>query len=349
MNKNKQLMEDIYKIGLECKDPISIDQLEEIYEKKKNTKLKRTDIVYILNVLENARFCCIKNENNTIITKMRPQEIVKKLIKLSDVDFLIYTKVENSHNNGIWTADLRKQTKLLIHQVQKGLKLLCENKLIKQVNNIHVKNRKMYILYGLEASEKVIGGSFYTDGEFDIKVVTYIRENICFYLRNNNNASVSSVIKYIKQMDERMKYYTDSDIQHVIDTLIYEDQIKICKNYFHEDSLYLYNNLSDEDESENEDEENEDEYITNNDNSQKIRNLNNDGNLMNNLKSGQNNPHMNINPNDENRNEQTMRMDFVPTIPCISCEIFKKCNSDINTRINPSSCIYLNKYLELEF
>lgn len=346
MNKNKQLMEDIYKIGLEYKDAISIDQLEEIYEQKKNTKLNRTDIVYILNVLENARFCCIKNENNTIITRMRPQEIVKKLIKLSDVDFLIYTKVENSHNNGIWTADLRKQTKLLIHQVQKGLKLLCEHKLIKQVNNIHVKNRKMYILYGLEASEKVIGGSFYTDGEFDIKVVTYIRENICFYLRNNNNASISSVIKYIKQMDERMKYYTDSDIQHVIDTLIYEDQIKICKNYFNEDSLYLYNSLSDEDE--NEDDENEEDYISN-DSSPKMRNFHYDGNIMHNTFSRQSSTHMNINPNNENQNKQTLRMDFVPSIPCISCEIFKKCNSDINTRINPSSCIYLNKYLELEF
>ncbi|CRH03928.1 DNA-directed RNA polymerase III subunit C, putative [Plasmodium relictum] len=240
MNTNKQLVKDIYKI--EYKDAINIEKLEEIYEKKKNIKLKRSEIVYTLNILENARACSIKNENNTIITKMRNEEVTKKLKELSDIDFLIFTKVENSQNSGIWTADLRKQTKLLIHQVQKGVKLLCENKLIKQVNNIHVKNRKMYILYDLEASEKVIGGSFYTDGEFNKKVVDYIRENICFYLYNNNNSNVLSVINYIKKLNNSVGYFSDNDIYRVIKTLLYEEKIKIYKNNSNEEIIYYYNN-----------------------------------------------------------------------------------------------------------
>eukprot|EP00366_Plasmodium_knowlesi_P003299 XP_002260796.1 RNA polymerase subunit, putative [Plasmodium knowlesi strain H] len=229
---NRQLVKDIYKI----------EKLEEIYEKKKNVKLRRSEIVYALNILENARACAIKNENNTIITRMRSEEVTKKLKELSDIDFLIFTKVENSQNNGIWTADLRKQTKLLIHQVQKGVKLLCECKLIKQVNNIHVKNRKMYILYDLEASEKVIGGSFYTDGEFNKKVVDYIRENICFYLYNNNNSNVLSVINYIKNLNSSIGYFSDNDIYRVIKTLLYEERIKIYKNGNDEEIIYYYNN-----------------------------------------------------------------------------------------------------------
>ncbi|VWU48899.1 DNA-directed RNA polymerase III subunit RPC6, putative [Hepatocystis sp. ex Piliocolobus tephrosceles] len=228
--------------GLEHKDYINIEQIEEIYEKKKNTKLKRSDVVYCLNILENARACSIKNENNTITTKMRCEEMTKKLKGLSDIDFLIFTKVENSQNNGIWTADLRKQTKLLIHQVQKGVKLLCEHKLIKQVNNIHVKNRKMYILYDLEASDKVIGGSFYTDGEFNQKVVDYIRENISFYLCNNNNANVTSVINYIKNLNNTIGYFSDSEIYRVIKTLCFENKIKIYKNNNDEEMIYSYNN-----------------------------------------------------------------------------------------------------------
>ncbi|CXI53187.1 DNA-directed RNA polymerase III subunit RPC6, putative [Plasmodium berghei] len=241
-NINKQLIKDIYKIGLEHKDFINIDSLEEIYEKKKKEKVKRNEIVYALNILENARACSIKNENNKIITRMRTEEVTKKLKELSDIDFLIFTKVENSQTNGIWTADLRKQTKLLIHQVQKGLKLLCECKLIKQVNNIHVKNRKMYILYDIEASEKVIGGSFYKDGEFNKKVVDYIRENICFYLYNNNNSNVTSVINYIKKLNNSVGYFSDNDIYRVIKTLLFEDRIKIYKNNDNEELIYYYNN-----------------------------------------------------------------------------------------------------------
>ncbi|KOB61423.1 hypothetical protein PFHG_03149 [Plasmodium falciparum HB3] len=284
-NINKQLVKDIYQIGLEHKEAISIDSLEEIYEKKKKGKLKRNEIVYALNILENARACSIKNENNTIITRMRNEQVTKKLKELSDIDFLIFTKVENSQNNGIWTADLRKQTKLLIHQVQKGVKLLCENKLIKQVNNIHVKNRKMYILYDLEASEKVIGGSFYTDGEFNKKVVDYIRENICFYLYNNNNSSVPSVINYIKKLNNSVDYFSENDIYRVIKTLSYEERINIYKSNNDEELIYYYNN--------------------------------------------------------EKKN-------FLYNFPCFSCNLFNKCNSDINTTINPRSCMYLNFYLNLE-
>ncbi|SBT78856.1 DNA-directed RNA polymerase III subunit RPC6, putative [Plasmodium ovale] len=239
---NRQLVRDIYKIGLDHKDYINIESLEELYEKKKKAKLRRSDVVYALNVLESARACSIKNENNTVITKMRTEEVTKKLKDLSDTDFLIFSKVENSQNNGIWTADLRKQTKLLIHQVQKGVKLLCECKLIKQVNNIHVKNRKMYILYDLEASEKVIGGSFYTDGEFNKKIVDYIRENICFYLYNNNHSSVTSVISYIKKLNNTVGYFSDNDIYRVIKTLSFEERIKIYRNSSDEELIYYYNN-----------------------------------------------------------------------------------------------------------
>ncbi|SBS99286.1 DNA-directed RNA polymerases III 39 kDa polypeptide [Plasmodium malariae] len=231
---NKQLVKDIYRIGmlnsenfirrvfvgLDHKDFINIENLEEIYEKKKKVKLRRCEIVYALNILENARACSIKNENNTIITRMRSEDVTKKLKELSDIDFLIFTKIENSQNNGIWTADLRKQTKLLIHQVQKGVKLLCENKLIKQV----------------------IGGSFYTDGVFNKKVVDYIRENICFYLYNNNNSNVISVINYVKKLNNSVCYFSDNDIYRVIKTLLYEERIKIYKNNNDEEYIYYYNN-----------------------------------------------------------------------------------------------------------
>ncbi|SBT72301.1 DNA-directed RNA polymerase III subunit RPC6, putative [Plasmodium malariae] len=212
---NKQLVKDIYRIGmlnsenfirrvfvgLDHKDFINIENLEEIYEKKKKVKLRRCEIVYALNILENARACSIKNENNTIITRMRSEDVTKKLKELSDIDFLIFTKIENSQNNGIWTADLRKQTKLL-----------------------------------------VIGGSFYTDGEFNKKVVDYIRENICFYLYNNNNSNVMSVINYVKKLNNSVCYFSDNDIYRVIKTLLYEERIKIYKNNNDEEYIYYYNN-----------------------------------------------------------------------------------------------------------
>ncbi|ETW46046.1 hypothetical protein PFMALIP_05889 [Plasmodium falciparum MaliPS096_E11] len=131
----------------------------------------------------------------------------------------------------------------------------------------------------------VIGGSFYTDGEFNKKVVDYIRENICFYLYNNNNSSVPSVINYIKKLNNSVDYFSENDIYRVIKTLSYEERINIYKSNNDEELIYYYNN--------------------------------------------------------EKKN-------FLYNFPCFSCNLFNKCNSDINTTINPRSCMYLNFYLNLE-
>lgn len=289
MNVDKQLIKELYEIGIQQKEELSVEKLNELYEKKKNVKLKNVELVNALNFLEYHRMCCLRNENNNIYARMRKEEIIKKLSKLSIVDYTIFTKVEASQNNGIWTADIRKQSKLLIHQVQKGVKLLCEQKLIKQVNNIHVKNRKMYILYELEASDKVIGGSFYTDGEFNKKIFNFMKDQICFFLKNHNNSPVSSVIKYIKQLDNKIACFTDNDIYKIIETLSYEEKVKIYKTNTGEEFIYYY-------------------YYYYND----------------------------INTTD-----------FQTTIPCFSCELFNKCNSDANAAINPNNCLYLNAYLNL--
>ncbi|KOB87438.1 hypothetical protein PFDG_03209 [Plasmodium falciparum Dd2] len=42
------------------------------------------------------------------------------------------------------------------------------------------------------------------------------------------------------------------------------------------------------------------------------------------------------------------KKNFLYNFPCFSCTPFNKCNSDINTTINPRRCMYLNFYLNLE-
>lgn len=48
--------------------------------------------------------------------KVRTKELVEILDKLDDVDYRVYCAIEQAGNVGIWTADIRKFTGLLVSQ-----------------------------------------------------------------------------------------------------------------------------------------------------------------------------------------------------------------------------------------
>lgn len=116
-------------------------------------------ITSLFNKLQMLRICSLSkySETNVTYAKVRTKELVEILDKLDDVDYRVYCAIEQAGNVGIWTADIRKFTGLLIHQVQKAIKMLAEEKgLIKPVKDIHHKNRKLYMLAEIDPAVEVI-------------------------------------------------------------------------------------------------------------------------------------------------------------------------------------------------
>ena len=59
-------------------------------------------------------------------------------------------------------------------QVNKVLKKLEVRKLVQPVKSVTSKNKKMYIVYGLEPSRELTGGSWYSGSEFDHELITQL-------------------------------------------------------------------------------------------------------------------------------------------------------------------------------
>ncbi|KAL8913255.1 MAG: hypothetical protein Q9171_001902 [Xanthocarpia ochracea] len=99
------------------------------------------------------------------------KEDAQKYKSLSAEESLIYSYVESAGREGIWNRLLRIRSGLHMTVVGDCVKALERKNYIKQIKTAKFPTRKTYMLAGLQPSEGVTGGPFYTDGVLDDEFV----------------------------------------------------------------------------------------------------------------------------------------------------------------------------------
>ena len=87
---------------------------------------------------------------------------------------MVYSYIESSQREGIWIKNI--YTRANLHQgiVTRCVKSLESRGRIKTIQNAKFPKRKTYMLAGLQPSEDVTGGAFYTDGNLDEDFVDHL-------------------------------------------------------------------------------------------------------------------------------------------------------------------------------
>eukprot|EP00914_Ancora_sagittata_P026958 GHVO01052904.1.p1 GENE.GHVO01052904.1~~GHVO01052904.1.p1 ORF type:complete len:298 (+),score=40.52 GHVO01052904.1:339-1232(+) len=185
-------------------------------------------ILSIMNVLVDKRLGVIRKNSATgkVICRVRDEDVAQRLQTLTKEEYQVYCSVEESGNQGIWTAEIRKGTNLAAHIITKCVKQLEDTKkLIKPVRSIHVKNRKMYMLAHLEPSREIAGGTFYDDGEFNEGLVERLREQICHVVQHRQQSTMKDISNYIRSAGFG-RDFADDDLKLVMRTLELEQQVQ---------------------------------------------------------------------------------------------------------------------------
>ncbi|KAL9031686.1 MAG: hypothetical protein Q9196_000319 [Gyalolechia fulgens] len=99
------------------------------------------------------------------------KEDAQKYKTLTADEALVYSLIESAGREGIWSRILRSKSGLHMTVMMRGLKTLENKSYIKQIKTVKFPNRKTYMLAGLQPSEDVTGGPFYTDGVLDDEFV----------------------------------------------------------------------------------------------------------------------------------------------------------------------------------
>ncbi|KAL8942833.1 MAG: hypothetical protein Q9216_001448 [Gyalolechia sp. 2 TL-2023] len=99
------------------------------------------------------------------------KEDAQKYKTLTADEALVYSLIESAGREGIWSRILRSKSGLHMTVMMRCLKTLENKSYIKQIKTVKFPNRKTYMLAGLQPSEDVTGGPFYTDGVLDDEFV----------------------------------------------------------------------------------------------------------------------------------------------------------------------------------
>lgn len=155
-------------------------------------------------LLESGRMQVLRRPSDSaILYKAVTVNETAHLAGLSVQDRLVYGEVDKAKAVGTWTKELRIRCGLTIAAVKKSLANLEGRKLIKSVNNVQYKNRKMYMLVGVEPAQAVTGGPWYTDEkEFDVEFIRVLYNQVQQFLqaRPHKMASVAAVERYLADL-----------------------------------------------------------------------------------------------------------------------------------------------------
>ncbi|KAL9007063.1 MAG: hypothetical protein Q9188_000186 [Gyalolechia gomerana] len=99
------------------------------------------------------------------------KEDAQKYKTLTADEALVYSLIESAGREGIWSRTLRSKSGLHMTVMMRCLKTLENKSYIKQIKTVKFPSRKTYMLAGLQPSEDVTGGPFYTDGVLDDEFV----------------------------------------------------------------------------------------------------------------------------------------------------------------------------------
>ncbi|CAG8462616.1 12260_t:CDS:2 [Dentiscutata erythropus] len=181
-----------------------------------------------------------QTHDERVLYQARTKEIAKKLQNLDEREFEIYELIENSERKGIAKSEIQKQSKIVQSIVESSLKSMQDQQLIKEVKP---KNKKLYMLFDIKPVDESLSRLLYNNGEVDTIVVEALKTlcyNFIFHRSFPKDLDEDGIyhpgytgyatLEKILQCIHESNLITDceaqeSDIQQLVDVLIYEGKV----------------------------------------------------------------------------------------------------------------------------
>lgn len=207
------------------------------------------DLMVIVQVLLNQSLVkLVKHNGDLKFQALDSQEAAKRSHMNSD-ESIIYSHIEGSGREGIWTKTIKARTNLHQHIVLRSLKALESQRLIKSVKSVKFPTRKIYMLYHLTPSIEVTGGPWFTDGELDSEFVeslltiiwrfvaskTFpavfsndmdIQNNKLYAPNYKNYSTVDEILEFIMKSQVTSEELIENDIRSLCQVLVYDDKLE---------------------------------------------------------------------------------------------------------------------------
>jgi len=158
-----------------------------------------------------------------VLFKAVAADTAVKFDGLTEEHRTLYKLIKDSGDTGIWTKDLQRKSGMATASLTRLAKMLESRRLIKQVAPIQSRTRKVWMLYELEPSSEVSGGSWYKDGAIDADLVDSLRESAYEYIAGcSKPVALTDIHRYLTSQGENRSI---EDVDAVMFTLELERRV----------------------------------------------------------------------------------------------------------------------------
>ncbi|EEP76842.1 conserved hypothetical protein [Uncinocarpus reesii 1704] len=119
------------------------------------------------SLVDQSLFRMLHGKDDRLAWKVVEQSDAEKLQNLNAEERMVYNVIHSTGRQGVWTKTIKARTNLHQTIMNRCLKSLEAKNYIKSVRNVKYPQRKIYMLAGLQPSEEVTGGAWFTDGILD--------------------------------------------------------------------------------------------------------------------------------------------------------------------------------------
>lgn len=144
---------------------------------------------------------------------------------LVDAERVILNSIKNKKDLGIWVRDIKLDTKLTDHVVNKSLKSLIAKKLVKEVVNIQNKGKKHYMAVEFEPSKEITGGEWYIDGNLDKELISVLQKLCLRYMRAQRVATLQGVHNDLKKNQAVNFELSAQQVTEILNSMVLDDEI----------------------------------------------------------------------------------------------------------------------------
>lgn len=216
-----KLQERVLSIIKSSKAGITDDELE-----LKIDVAPQERIAIINNLLKMGNIKISQGKDKQITYTYQDPEEAAKFRGLDREDIIIYNLISQAGNNGTWNGELKQKSGVPAQNLNRILKKLEKQNLIWSVKSVTHKNRKIWLKYGLEASEEISGGFFYKENELNLDLIESLRQRILHYIEKQGGASKKEIGIHLRSSKMTESDIKDENIQALIDNLIFDDKIE---------------------------------------------------------------------------------------------------------------------------
>eukprot|EP00605_Chrysophyceae_sp_TOSAG23-4_P002381 GSChrysophyteH1.ASY1.ANO1.2635.1 assembled CDS len=233
ISANEDLKAQLVEILRQSPSGLSNEQLEAHFGVS-----KMSSIAQVVNVLlEHKRLNLFQTSSGGLIYKLVAEETAAKFEGLTQEQMLVYQICEKAGAKGVWTRDIKNQSNIPQHTLNKTLKELESRSLIKYVRSVTSKSRKLYMLFDTQPAKEITGGPWYTDQEFDHAFVEELCKAVVNFVAASSTRPNEPLLDSSRLLQQLVgtgiiasNTITVEELEMVLNMLVYDGRLEEVRN-----------------------------------------------------------------------------------------------------------------------